>query len=261
MTKQRRSQEARAARKQRIRRDAKRAVPENAMRRCIVWGCSKSPQLGDATGLSPRLCRAHVKHNQRHGSPHRKTWPAAELRPYIKSAELWLEQNANQSMVQRVIAEMKLLLETSGRPETAYGMLRADAERKAKVALARLRVAGIKPERLVAIVLATWTIAEDDAYERTMKEFRTVAIGKQAHRLSARWMPERAKAMPKGSLSRHVYEKFGESTGGVLRALGKAIDDAGNLLVDRAVPHILALKRTKFGPHPSRQYLANEKAA
>jgi hypothetical protein len=261
MTKQRRSQEARTARKQRIRYDAKRAVPENAMRRCIVWGCSKPPQLADATGLSPRLCRAHVKHNQRHGSPHRKTWPASELRPYIKSADLWLKQNSNQSMTQRVIAEMQLALETSGRPETAYGMLRADAVRKAKVALARLRVAGVKPERLVAIVLATWAIAEDDASERTLSEFRTVAVGKQAHRLSARWFPERARAMPKGSMARRTYEKYGESTGGVLRALGKAIDDVANHLVDRAVPHILALKRTKFGPHPSRKPLASERAA
>jgi hypothetical protein len=163
--------------------------------------------------------------------------------------------------VQKTIAQTQLLLESSGRPETAYGMLRADADKKAKVALARLRVAGLKPERLVAIVLATWTIAEDDASERTLSEFRTVAIGKQANRLSARWMPERAKAMPKGSFGRRTYEKFPEATGGMLRALGKAIDEAGNILVDEAVPFILELKRTKYGPHPSRQVSKNERAA
>ena len=253
MPNQRRSEYARTVRNSRIRHDAKQAIPENARSRCIVWGCPNKPQMATGTGLSPRLCQSHLKQRQRHGSPHRKTWPAAELRPYLKSAELWLKQNASQSMVRAVLARMQSLLDTSGGPETAYATLRADASRKAKAALAKLRVAGIKAERLVAIVLATYAIAEDDDSERTLSEFRTVAIGKQAHRLSARWMPEKAKTLPEGSMARRTYEKFEHSAGGVLRELGKAIDEAGNLLVDQATVEILELKRTKFGPHPSRQ--------
>jgi hypothetical protein len=53
-------------------------------------------------------------------------------------------------------------LDAAGRAEPAQDIKRLPAARKARVAFARLREAGVKPERTLAIHMAVAALIEDD---------------------------------------------------------------------------------------------------
>ena len=153
-----RNEYAHEIRKNLTRTTAREANPNARHKRCTVAGCANETQAFAGKGLSQTLCGPHVRAAQRNGTPFRASYRAAELRPYIWAAERWLKENATDSLVRRIETAIVALLETSGSPEIATRMIRTDAKRKAKNALARMRVRGVKPSRLMVIVLATHAI-------------------------------------------------------------------------------------------------------
>ncbi len=142
-------------------------------------------------GLSPTYCTSHVRHLARHGTAHRNSYRASELKPYLWAAERWLKENMDNSLVKRIELAFEAMMNGAGTPEIATRMVRAKAKPKAKNALARMRVRKVKPIRLMTIVLATHAIVEDDhSYSHRGGEFRQVQIARQAHRLAARFVPK-----------------------------------------------------------------------
>jgi len=224
-------------------------------KRCIVLGCLRDTQAFAGRGLSQTYCTSHIRHLARHGSAHRNSYRASELKPYLWAAECWLKDNKDNSLVKRIETAFEALLNAAGPPEIATRMIRAKAKRKAKNALARMRVRKVKPIRLMAIVLATHAILEDDQSDSHRGgEFRQVQIARQAHRLAARFVPKGYEAKVKDGI-KWGFKNFPNSAGLVLRELGSQLDDLGGHLVDRALPRILEFKVQRWGHHPSRQAL------
>jgi hypothetical protein len=253
MNNHQRSPYAREIRKNYIRTTAREANPNALHKQCTVWACGNPTQAFAGKGLSERYCSCCIRAAQRSGSYHRSSHRAAELKPYLWAAQRWLKDNADNSLVLRVETALEAMLNGAGSPEIATRMIRADAPRKAKNALARMRVRGVKPQRLMVIVLATHAILMDDqTFSHRGSEFLHVQIARQAHRLAARFVPKGQEAKVKDGL-KWGFKSFPHSAGLVLRELGKMLDDVGGHLVDLAFPRILELKVQRFGHHPSRQ--------
>jgi hypothetical protein len=257
MSNHRRSPYAKQIRNAYVRTTASEANPNARFKTCTVFTCANPTQAHAGKGLSERYCGKHVRHLSRHGSAHYNSYRAADMKPYIWATERWLRENKDHSMVKRIITLFEALLHNAGKPETAKGMLRAPAKAKAKVALARMRVRGIKPIRLLTITLATRAIVADDKSfsHRDGNEFLHVQIARQAHRLAARYVPPGYEDKVKDGKP-WGFKAFPEGTGLVMLELGKTIDAIGEHLADMAVPRIVELKRTRFGQHASRPLLA-----
>lgn len=223
----------------------------DALSVCSAWGCGRLPQTASGKGLSRRYCTKHVRHYARHGSAHRGSYSAGDLKPYLWAAERWLKAHAGDGIVQAAVKAMAGLLGSAGRPEITTRMLHATAKARARVALARLRTQGVPPERLLTIALATWALGQDDWSFRADTEFRRVQIAKQAHRLAARHMPAWTEGIPKASPALLAVQRFPEATGPVLRELGRMIDHIGGTVAEAALPELLRLKRERWGRHPS----------
>lgn len=255
MTARPRSEWARQVGTSLVRTPAREANPNARFKRCTVLGCSNPTQAFSGKGLSPTYCTSHVRHLARHGSAHRRSYSAGELRPYLWAARRWLKENKDNSLVKRIELAFEAMLNGAGAPEIATRLVRAKAKRKATNALARMRVRKVTPVRLMTIVLATHAVLEDDhSFSHRGREFRQVQIARQAHRLAARFVPKGYEAKVKDGV-KWGFKNFPYSAGLMLRVLGARLDDLGGHLVDRALPRILELKVQRWGHHSSRQAL------
>lgn len=129
-------------------------------------------------GHAEMHCRYHVQFKARHGSHWHPTYKAADLRPYLTVAAQWIEEHREELSVAYSLKGLKGLLEGSGRAEPAQDIKRLPAEFKARVAFARLREAGIEPQRLLAIHMAVGALIEDDNGSHRVVEFRLVQTAK-----------------------------------------------------------------------------------
>jgi hypothetical protein len=125
-------------------------------------------------------------------------------------------------------------------PATRLGGL--PPAQRSRIALARLREAGIKPERLLAITLAVHAlIKHDPAKAHRIKEWRIVAIAKAAHRLASGdhrvWevRDEGGRVVQRTEL--HTYPR---SSGRVLRYLGEAIERECDWVIDKHLDEVVA---------------------
>jgi hypothetical protein len=76
-------------------------------------------------------------------------------KPYLAAATSYLRPRVNaDKIISASRAAIAGALEEAGPTEIATRLKGMSAHKRAKIALARLRVAGIKPDRIVAIVLA-----------------------------------------------------------------------------------------------------------
>ncbi|MXN66711.1 hypothetical protein GR183_17490 [Stappia sp. GBMRC 2046] len=142
-------------------------------------------------------------------------------------------------------------MESAGEAEIATRLRGLSAEKRARIAFARLREAEIEPERLLAIHIAVSAIIEDDRGSHNVPEFRLVQTAKAAHRLASgthrAWERERSD----GSTFKTELHAYPKSAGRVLRILGQMIETDCELATERAVEPVLMAKRERFGLHPS----------
>lgn len=120
------------------------------------------------------------------------------------------------------------------------------------MAFARLRDADVKPERLLAIHLATAALIADDRDSHRVREFRIVQTAKAAHRLSSGTHRSWDFPLPNGGtapLTLHVYPK---SSGRVLRLMGEELEAICDRVTSRDLEAVRQLKREKYGAHPSQ---------
>jgi hypothetical protein len=133
------------------------------------------------------------------------------------------------------------------------------AAQKARAALARLRDAGVTPERILATYIAVSVLLTDDGYApRDDERYRLTQIAKPLRRLASGHHVRGEYPGPGGSsvvsFEEHSYVP---SSGLALVALGKTIDELCHGWVrlgasGGAIGAVRAAMRARYGEHPSR---------
>jgi hypothetical protein len=232
------------------------AIKERIARReplpkCTIPGCGRPTMAAAGVGLADTHCRYHVQHKARHGSSWCRTYKAADLKPYLVAATRWLREHRTETPVVFAVHGLAALLEGAGRVEPAQNIKRRPAALRARVAFARLREAGVQPERILAIHLAVAALIEDDRDSPRVSEFRFVQVAKATHRLASGthrrwdWPMDDGTTRP---IAMHVYPK---SSGRVLRVMGREIAEACGEATAHALQAVRDLKLALSGPHPS----------
>lgn len=230
---------------------------ENFIPACTILDPSTGKLCGRPTmraakqGLAAFHCRYHVEHYARHGSHWHPSYRAADLKPYLTAASEWIEVNREEFFVKAALKALDGLLQCAG-PATISTRLRGlSPHERAKIALGRIREAGIKPERLLAIHLAISALIDQDPGSHRVREFCIVQVAKAAHRLAsgyhARWnVPQHDGT--ETCIELHAYPR---SSGRVLRHLGEMIERECELVADKHLQAVLAFKVSRYGPHPT----------
>ncbi|WP_235885927.1 hypothetical protein [Bradyrhizobium niftali] len=194
-------------------------------------------------GLAPHHCRKHVEHRARHGSYWLNTYTAAELKPYLTAATAYVRLlAANDKFISAAISATRFALEGAGPVEIATRLKGLAAAKRAKIGLARLRVAKVKPERIVSIVVAVHALAEERGHRP--KEFRTVQACKAVHRLASGtgWVTYDAQGRERRSKTR----AYPRSSGRVLRLMGRMLEEPCEWVIEKHLKGVLAHKQ-RFG--------------
>lgn len=225
---------------------------EDHFAKCTIPGCGRPTRRAAKLGLSASMCTYHVQRAARFGSPWAETIRATDLKPYLATATRWIADRREEPFIAHTLLCLGGLLWGSGPTESASNIKRRSAAYRARMAFARLRDADVKPERLLALHLATAALIADDRDSHQVREFRIVQTAKAAHRLSSgthwRW----DAPLPNGDTvpaALHVYPK---SSGRVLRLMGEELEAICGTVTGRDLEAVRQLKREKYGPHPSQ---------
>jgi len=212
--------------------------------KCTIMGCGRPTLRAAKTGLAIALCRKHQLHRQRHGSPFCPSPSASILKPYLTAALAFIEAHRNDLYVNAALFELRDLLEFAGPVVIATRLRGLPPKQRSKIALARLREADIRPERLLAIAMAVHALIEDNpAATHRIADWRIVAIAKAAHRLASGYhrvwnvQDDSGRVVQRTEL--HAYPR---SSGRVLRYLGEAIEQQCERVIDRHLTQVVALK-------------------
>ncbi|WP_240535315.1 hypothetical protein [Bradyrhizobium sp. YR681] len=210
--------------------------------------CGRPTMRAAGIGLATHFCRQHVEHRARHGSHWHGTYSATKLKPYLSAATSYVRlRAANDAFITAAINAIRATLTEAGPVEIATRLKGLSAAKRAKIALARLRVACVPPERIVSIVLAVSALIEDDPKSHRTKEFRTVQIAKAVHRLASGtgWVIYDAY----GRGHRSKVRAYPKSTGLVLRLMGRLLETPCELVLERHLPGVLTYKQ-RYGRRP-----------
>lgn len=219
---------------------------------CVMPGCGRQTMRAAGIGLAAFHCRKHVEHKARHGSHWHGTYSAVALRPYLAAATSYLRPRAESDrFIKAALDAIRLLLEEAGPTEIATRLRGMSATRRARIALARLRVASIKPERFLAIVLAVAVLIEEDPGSHRVKEFRRVQIAKALHRLASGYHRVWEFQNNQGRTVRTELHAFPRSSGPVLRFIGRSVEEPCEWVVERHLSAVLDLKVKRYGRHPA----------
>jgi hypothetical protein len=200
--------------------------PQDAYERCRAYPCSNRTTADRGEGLNRLYCRKHVEFHGRHGSYVKRSYGAAELRPYRDQAELWLEERLSDVAVQRGISRVERLLRSAGPPIEAFRLAGKKPAERARAMWAQLRVRGVRPHQILAAWLAVDLRLNSDLQPDLRKEYRHVQVGKLIHRMAGgshrRWERER----PDGRIEVTELHKHPASRGRVLRIVGGQLAEA-----------------------------------
>lgn len=208
---------------------ARRAQAGNTFAgKCRVYGCDRPARAAAGEGLDVKFCRSHADFFQRHGSPYKRSYTAAEINPFRRKALAWIKANETDRFVANAIQRVRRLYASAGPHVEAFRLRGLTPAERARAAWARLRKAERDPREVVAAWLAIEMAVEADPQPVRTREFKQVQAAKLVHRMASgshrRW--ER----PDGVVEMHVYP---HSRGQVLRHIGAALDEACGLLSDR----------------------------
>ncbi|MET3910989.1 hypothetical protein ABID59_005351 [Bradyrhizobium sp. S3.3.6] len=196
-------------------------------------------------GLAPHHCRRHTEHKARHGSYWLNTYTAAELKPYLSAAAAYVSlRAAHDKFITVAITAVQSALDEAGPVEIATRLKGLAAVKRARIALARLRIAKVKPERIVSIVLAVTALADEKGH-RT-REFRTVQCSKAIHRLASGtgWVIYDDQ----GREHRSRRRAYPRSSGRVLRLMGRMLEEPCEWVIEKHLAGVLAHKK-RYGRH------------
>ncbi len=195
---------------------------------CKVLGCGRPVRAAAGEGLDNRFCKSHAAFFQRHGSPYKRSYTAAELKPFRRAALAWVRANEANTVVAHAIERVRGLYASAGPHVEAFRLRGLTPVQRARAAWARLRKAERDPREVVAAWLAIERAIEGDPQPVRTREFKHVQTAKLIHRMASgshrRWN------QPQGVVEMHVYP---HSRGQVLRHIGAALEEACELLRDR----------------------------
>nr|AWL92636.1 hypothetical protein CIT37_10745 [Bradyrhizobium ottawaense] len=190
-------------------------------------------------------------HRQRHGSAWCATPAATALRPYVRAARSFIRLNRADPYVSHALTALGVLMASAGPAEIGSRLRGLPAERRARIALARLREAGIHPERLLAITIAVHSLIEEaPQVVHRIREWRIVAIAKGCHRLASVYRPWTFIGAD-GRVRRAAIQAYPRSAGRVLRYLGEMIERESEWVIEKHLAGVLALKVARYGAHPA----------
>ncbi len=211
--------------------------------------CGRPTARAAKAGLSAFVCRRHQQHTQRHGSPWCKTPAAAALRPYLSASLSYVASHRADPFIEAALHGLSGIMSGAGLIEIATRLRGLAPDRRAKIALARLREAEVTPARLLAVAVAVHALIENGpASVHRVSDYRIVAIAKAAHRLASGYhrifaVPDKhGRVMQRTEM--HVYPR---SSGRVLRHLGEAIERECELVIQKHLASVIALKAARFG--------------
>lgn len=225
---------------------------EDHFAQCTIPGCGRPTRRAAKLGLSASLCTYHVQRAARFGSPWAETIRATDLKPYLATATRWIADRRTEPFIAHAILCLGGLLWGAGPTESAMNIKRRSAAYRARMAFARLRDAEVKPERLLALHLATAALIEDDRDSHRVREFRIVQTAKAAHRLSSGTHLSWDFPLPNGGSAPVVLHVYPKSSGRVLRLIGEELDAICDQVTSRDLEAVRRIKREKYGPHPSQ---------
>ena len=198
-------------------------------------------------------CRYHVQRKARHGSHWCPPLKATDLKPYLLAADRWLIEHRESLTVTYALISLRGLMDGAGQIERAQDIKRLPAAKRAKIAFARLREAGVKPERLLAIHMAVAALVEDDRDSHRVLEYRIVQTAKAVHRLASGTHGRWDFPLPNGTIAPLVTHDYPRSSGLVLRVIGRELEEMCMGVTQDALPQVRNLRAEMFGPHPSHR--------
>ncbi|MCA1435607.1 hypothetical protein I6F33_21830 [Bradyrhizobium sp. BRP20] len=207
---------------------------------CLIPGCGRPTMKAVRAGLAPHHCRRHVEHRARHGSYWFRTYTAAELKPYLSAATTYVRlRAASDKFIVAAIAALQSALDESGPVEIATRLKGMSAAKRAKIGLARLRAANVKPQRILSIVLAVTALADQKGHRS--KEFRTVQVCKAVHRLASGtgWVIYDSQ----GREHRSKARAYPRSSGPVLRLMGQMLEGTCEWVIEKHLAGVLRHKK------------------
>lgn len=225
--------------------------PGDTEPRCMVLGCLQNASAGLALSIQNVYCRRHIQHKSRHGSLWHGTYRAEELGPYLKAATRWIAKHKAEPYVAHAITALEATLFGAGEAEIATRLRGLSTRQRARIAFARLREAGIAPERLLATYLAVCCVMLQDRGTHSSDEFRLVQVAKAVHRLASGYHRRWSVPLSNGLTAPLEIHKYPRSSGRVLRLIGAEIERACEFAAEKHQPAILELKSRLYGPHPS----------
>ncbi|GJE27225.1 hypothetical protein LKMONMHP_2082 [Methylobacterium organophilum] len=207
---------------------------DGAFRGCPVPGCGRPPQARDGRGVSLVYCRHHCQAANRHGCHWKKTYSAADLKPYRAAARRFIRANPHDIWIVHALFALEETLRHAGpvhRVVDTYRMAPAD---KARAALARMRRWEVPPEKLLVNYLAVCCAIEEDPIRAgsETENYRRVQAAKACARMAA---SNREDYLP----ARH--KRYARSTGLALVHLGRMLEAACEHVHGYHLPAILAL--------------------
>jgi hypothetical protein len=225
---------------------------DNYLPRCPVpnsvtgVACGRPTSRFAKEGLSAFTCRYHQQHKQRHGSHWCKSPSAMTLKPYLTAALSFIGAHCTDPFISAALNGMGGIMASAGLVEIATRLNGLPPVHRARIALARLREADIKPERLLAIPLAVAALIEDapEVCHR-ITDWRIVAIAKAAHRLASGTHRIWPVAQPDGRTKHIEMHAYPRSSGRVLRHLGEMIEKECELVIDHHLAGVIALKAAR----------------
>jgi hypothetical protein len=211
--------------------------------------CGRPTARAAKQGLSAFTCRFHQAHLQRHGSTWCKSPTAAVLKPYLSAALAYIKAHRNDLYVSAALAGLGGLMQAAGPVVIATRLRGMPPARRARVALARMRQAKVKPERLLAISLAVSALIEAaPATVHRTRDYYLTAIAKAAHRSRHASGYHRVWEVRDDNgrvVQRTQLKKYPRSSGRVLRHLGALIFVEAELTIYHHLPGVLALKAAR----------------
>jgi hypothetical protein len=172
----------------------------------------------------------------------KRSYAAAELRPYLKAAESIVKANATELYLGWSLSSIASLLASAGPVRRVVDLGRLSPETKAKASLAMLRERSVPPERILAVTLAVLAAIAEDPFgpggDRVL--FRRVQI---------------AKALRRRASGTHVvyegtgvrWDRYPRSSGRVLERLGAMVEAACEFAIDHHLAAVLDLKKARYG--------------
>jgi hypothetical protein len=211
--------------------------------------CGRLTARAAKRGLSAFTCRYHQAYFQRHGSTWCKSPSAAALKPFLTTSLAYIKKHRTDLYIDAALRGLEGLMRDSGPVVIAPRLKGVAPSVRARVAVARMREAGVKVERLLAISLSVSALIEAaPATVHRTKEYRLVATAKAAHRSRHASGYHRVWEVRDNHgrvAQRTRLDVFPRSSGRVLRHLGALIEAECELVIDHHLSGVLSLKAAR----------------